>query len=81
MTSCLTLPPTLTDECEWDMSRINQDDLILQKIIFFDIVQSKWSCFRSTQQTENLLTIVGFVDIQFIYDDAKMFPTVVACKL
>lgn len=80
VTSFLTLPPSLTTQCEWDMSRVNQEDLLLQKIIFVDIIDAKWQCYRSTEQTYEQLTSVGFDHIEFIYDDAKIFPTVIAMK-
>lgn len=80
VTSFLTYPPTLTDQCEWDMSKITQNDLLLQKIIFVDIIEAKWQCYRSSEQTHAQLKSAGFVDIQFMYDNAKMFPTVVAYK-
>src|SRR3990167_1577482 len=78
--SFLTYPPTLTNQCEWNMSAINQADLLLQKIIFVDIIGAKWQCFRSSEQTRTQLASVGYHAIQFIYDEAKMFPTVVAFK-
>lgn len=80
VTSFLTFPPDLTSHCEWDMSKINQDDLLIQKIIMLDIVGVKWQCYRSTQQTSEQLKSAGFVDIKFIYDEARIFPTVVAYK-
>lgn len=80
VTSFLTYPPTLTNHCEWDLSKINQNDLLLQKIIFADIIEAKWQCYRSSEQTYIQLKSAGFIEIQFIYDEAKMFPTVVAYK-
>lgn len=80
VTSFLTYPPTLTEHCEWDMSKIFQDDLLLQKTIFVDIIGAKWQCFRTSVQTKVQLEEVGFKDVQFIYDDAKIFPTVIAYK-
>lgn len=80
VTSFLTAPPTLTEQCEWDMSKVNQSDLLLQKTIFVDIIEAKWQCYRSSEKTKQLLESVGYRDIQFIYDDAKIFPTVVAYK-
>ena len=80
VTSFLTAPPSLTTHCEWDMSRVNEDDLLLQKIIFADIIEAKWQCYRSSEQTYKQLSAAGFNQIEFIYDDAKMFPTVVAIK-
>ena len=80
VTSFLTPPPLLTPYCEWDMSQINRDDLLLQKIIFADIIGAKWQCFRSSEQTKMQLTSVGFKSIEMSYDNAKIFPTVCAYK-
>jgi len=62
------------------MSKIDQHHLLLQKIIFSDIIDAKWQCYRSSEQTYNQLKAVGFSDIQFIYNLSKMFPTVIAYK-
>jgi len=80
VSSFLTPPPTLSDSCEWDMSAINQADLLKQKIIFVDILEAKWQCFRTSAQTQLQLESVGFERIEFIYDKAKLFPTVIAYK-
>ncbi len=80
VTSFLTYPPTLTAQCEWDMSKINQNYLLFQKIVFADVLEAKWQCYRSSEQTNSQLSSVGFRNIQFIYDDAKLFPTVIAYK-
>ena len=79
--SFLTPPPSaLPDPCEWDITAINQADLLKQKIIFVDILEAKWQCFRTSAQTQLQLESVGFEGIEFIYDRAKLFPTVVAYK-
>ena len=80
VTSFLTPPPILTPHCEWDMHQINQADLLLQKMIFADLIGAKWQCFRSSEQTKMQLTSVGFKNIEMIYDNAKIFPTVCAYK-
>jgi SAM-dependent methyltransferase len=80
VTSFLTPPPTLTDACEWDFSQLNQDDLLLQKIIFVDILDMKFQCYRSTAFTQSQLESVGFARVEFFKDKANMFPTVVAYK-
>lgn len=80
VTSFLTYPPHLTSYCEWDMQKINLADLSLQAIIFKDVLDAKWLCFSSSSHTEEQLKKVGFKDIRFIYDEARMFPTVVAKK-
>jgi SAM-dependent methyltransferase len=78
--SFLTYPPGQTDVCEWDMSQIKAEDVLKQKIIFVDILQAKWQCFRSSEQTLEQLRALGYENIDFIYDPAKLFPTVVAYK-
>ena len=80
VTSFLTPPDTLSDSCKWDMSAINQADLLKQKIIFVDVLEAKWQCFRTSAQTKLQLESVGFEHIEFLYDEAKLFPTVVAYK-
>lgn len=80
VTSFLTPPPTLSEHCEWEMSQIDENALLLQKILFADIINAKWQCFRSTEQTRSQLESVGFRQIRFIYDKAHLFPTVVAYK-
>jgi SAM-dependent methyltransferase len=80
VTSFLTPPPGSAEPCEWKMDKINPQDLLLQKIIFADILNVKWQCFRSTKQTKEQLESVGFKDICFIPDKANLFPTVTAIK-
>lgn len=80
VTSFLTHPPLLADQCEWDFTKINHDDLLLQKIIFVDVVETKFQCYRSTEKTRKQLELAGFRDIQFINDEARIFPTVIAYK-
>ncbi len=81
VTSFLTCPPSMSDECEWNIPVINHSDLLLQKIIFSDILAVKWQCYRSSVQTKKQLESVGFNGLKFIYDKAKLFPTVVAYKV
>lgn len=80
VTSFLTPPPGSSDFCEWHMEKINPQDLLLQKIIFADILNVKWQCFRSTEQTKQQLESVGFENICLFPDKASLFPTVTAIK-
>ncbi len=80
VTSFITISASFTEQCEWDMSRINPKDLLLQKIVFADILEAKFQCFRSSAQTRQQLQSAGFKEIEFIYDKARMFPTVIAYK-
>lgn len=65
---------------EWNMRKIDQADLLLQKIIFVDVLEAKWQCFCSSEKTKQQLELAGFKNINFIYDQARMFPTVIATK-
>ena len=80
VTSFVTHPPTVADQCEWDMTKINSDDLLLQKILFVDMMHGKWQCYRSSEKTKIQLEKIGFKNIKFFYDNANMFPTVVGYK-
>lgn len=79
VTSFLTPPPG-GETCEWKMERLDQKDLLLQKIIFGDILRVKWQFYRTAGQTRSQLDGAGFDPIQWIDDDARIFPTVVARK-
>lgn len=65
---------------EWNTSLMNQEDLLLQRILLVDIIEGKWQCYCSSEQIQMQLKSSGFRDIEFIYDAAKLFPTVVAFK-
>ena len=80
VTSFMTPPPLLRQNSEWLMSKINSDDLRIQKIIFSDILEVKFQCFRSSDTTYKQLQEAGFRKIDFIYDAAHLFPTVIASK-
>jgi len=80
VTSFVTPPPTLTDQCEWKLDRINPADLLHQRILYTDIIEANWQCFRSSAQTQAQLEEAGFVDIHFICDRAHLYPTVMAVK-
>ncbi|MGK7918516.1 MAG: class I SAM-dependent methyltransferase [Trichodesmium sp.] len=80
VTSFLTTPPNIDPNSEWDMSQINSEDLLLSKIIFFDILDVKFTAFRSSSTTKLQLQTVGFDEIEFIWDNARIYPTVTARK-
>jgi len=80
VTSFLTPPPNEYNAGEWQMNKIDQQDLKLQKIIFSYILNAKWQCYRTTHTTKQQLQQAGFHKIRFIYDDAHIFPEVIAIK-
>lgn len=80
VSSFMTPPPTATEHCEWNMAVLKPYDLLLQKIIMVDVIDAKFQCYSSTETTRHQLLKAGFSDIQFFYDRARIFPTVVAVK-
>ncbi|MGK7918517.1 MAG: class I SAM-dependent methyltransferase [Trichodesmium sp.] len=80
VTSFITPSPDLAPNSEWDMNQLNLDDMLLAKIIFTDILNVKVTGFRSSSTTKLQLQTVGFDEIEFIWDNAKIFPTVIARK-
>lgn len=80
VTSFLTPPPNLVHRCEWKLDRISMEDILIQKIIFVDLLEARWQSFRSTDQTRSQLQQAGFQQIEIIPDTAGMFPTVLARK-
>ena len=81
VTSYLTPPPLLNPKSEWDMKVIDPVYLRKQQLLLVDIVGARCSCFRTTDETKAQLEKAGFKVIDIKYDNAKMFPTVVAEKV
>ncbi len=79
ITSFMTPSPEVDPNSEWDMSQLNPDDILLSKILF-DILDVKFTAFRSSSTTKSQLQTVGFDEIELIWDNGRLFPTVVARK-
>ncbi len=80
VTSFLTPPPAPGFKTEWRLDRVNPQDALLQKILLVDILDAKWQAFRAEETVKAQLTEAGFREIEIFYDDAHIFPTVVARK-
>ena len=80
VTSFLTPSPKPGTETEWIMDVIDPDDLIEQTLVLREIIPARWQAHRTSTLTDLQLRQAGFVDIQFCYDEAHIFPTVVAIK-
>lgn len=65
---------------EWKLDKVDIQDVLLQKIIFVDILDCKWQVFRAEETIKSQLRMAGFDEIEIIYDNAHIFPTVVARK-
>lgn len=80
ITSLLTPPPGVDKACNWNMNDIRTDMLRLQRVIFSDIIGVSWQCYRTEIQTRAQLERAGFTSVRFVYDRAKIMPTVVALR-
>lgn len=78
ISSFLTPPPALSAESPWNFAEIDAESLTLQHLLFVRIIEAKCSAFRTHAQTTAQLEHAGFVNIRFIDDRARMFPTVIA---
>lgn len=78
ITSFLTPPPGLSNESNW--VNFNPKDLLKQKVIYNDIIQVGWQSYQTETEIYQLLSEIGFCNIEIIYDFQCMFPTVVAKK-
>lgn len=74
VTSFLT-PPT-----EWNMDKVDPASAQKQKLIFADILQTKWQVFRSEAVVIAQLKEAGFKKVEIIYDSAHIFPTLIVTK-
>jgi SAM-dependent methyltransferase len=80
ITSFLTPPPAPGFKTEWNMEHVNPKDALFQKIILVDIINAKWQAYRSEETVKSELAQAGFHDIEIFYDEAHIFPTIVAKK-
>ena len=81
MTAFLTPPPIPGQKTEWETDKVNPQDALLQKIIFADILDSYWQAYRTEETVKKQLQKAGFSKIEVFYDQAHMFPTIVATKI
>lgn len=68
----------LTPADEHDLSAVDADALRLQRIVFDTIVGVRFNVQRSTEKSRALLEQARFEVVEIVYDQARMFPTVVA---
>lgn len=80
VTSFLTFPPLPGVATEWKPEQVNREDALLQKIILADILEAKWQIYQTSDTVRAQLKQAGFGEIEILYDQAHIFPTVVAIK-
>jgi SAM-dependent methyltransferase len=71
ITSFLTPPP-------WQP--FNPEDVVKMRAIFKDLMQARWTALRSEEKTRQQLEAAGFKVLEVIYDQQRMFPTIIAQK-
>ena len=80
VTSFLTPPPNSKNPGIWQLDTINPAHLHKQKLLFSTVLNTGWQCFRSCETTIEQLESAGFDDINLLFDQANLFPTVSAKK-
>jgi SAM-dependent methyltransferase len=80
LTSFLTHPPGVFSLNEWRLDKVNLQTLAFERMLFGDILQVRWQNYYTSDGFIALLKSVGFVDIQIVPDDARIYPTVIARK-
>ena len=80
ITSFITPPPNVSDQDEWDMSVINEEDLKMQRKVLIDVLDAPWACYRSEATTRQQLEEAGFRMVEVYWGSSRIFPTVTAIK-
>lgn len=78
ITSFLTPPPEVDLRSTW--RNYEDQDALIEKAIFTDILGSKKQFFQTEDEAREVLGKAGFKIVEVIYDSQGMMPTVVARK-
>jgi SAM-dependent methyltransferase len=78
--STITLSPLVSQDSEWDLNKIEKEYLQLSFILFTQVLEVKWGANRSTELMIKLLKQAGFSKMEVIYDEARIFPNIIALK-
>lgn len=76
----LTYPPGFDKDSDWILDKIDPNDLMFQKILYEDILESKWQNFRTSKEIFDDFKKAGFNKINIEYDSYHIFPTIIARK-
>lgn len=80
MVSTMTPTPFESSESTWDINHIDPEELLMQKILFVDIIGAGFQYRRSVKKTTNQLMQAGFSEFKVLPDTRGMFVTIVAQK-
>jgi SAM-dependent methyltransferase len=80
VTSCITPSPDLDPTSEWNLDAIDWEGMRFQRILYSDILNFNPRGLRSSSTTKQQLSDAGFENFNLIWDEARIFPTIVAQK-
>jgi len=80
ITSVLTYPPDSSNKSEWILDEIPSEDILMERILFQDILDCKWRNFCTSDEAYKDFYSAGFKKVQIIFDKFHIFPTVIAEK-
>lgn len=80
VTSTITPPPVVDQNSDWDISKIDLEALRLQRILFSDVLQFNFGSLRGASKTVLQLEAAGFINTDIVWDECRVFPTIVAQK-
>ena len=80
VTAVLTYPPGFSKKSEWALERLSEENLLMEKVLFQDILGCKWRNFRTVDEIYKDFHSVGFTDVEIVFDSFRIFPTVIGRK-
>lgn len=76
----LTYPPGYEKASDWNLVTVPEEDVWMERILFQDVLGSKWRNFRTKTQILKEFKEIGFDKVEIIFDSCHIFPTVIATK-
>jgi ubiquinone/menaquinone biosynthesis C-methylase UbiE len=78
--SVLTYPPGDSKPTDWALEKIAPADLLMEQVLYKDILNLNWRNFRSADEIDREFKLAGFSQVDVIFDQNRIFPTVIARK-
>lgn len=78
--SILTYPPGESKKTDWILEDIPPENLLMENILWKDILGLHWRNFRSVDELDKEFKEVGFSKVSVHFDKHQIFPTILAKK-
>lgn len=78
--SILSYPPGDSKPTDWALEKIAPENLLMEQVLYKDILNLNWRNFRSTDELDKEFIKVGFDKVTIYFDQNRIFPTVIAHK-